>query len=123
MLPDPLEGSARVLVGVAPRVVDIQRGAVIDEPWPAVPHEQVRVLHGSVRVGDERIEPHDVGGEGRIDDLARRRRGGVERERTGQEIHPEVQPAAGSDEIVDLLVGLGVAQRRIDVDPDEIRHG
>ena len=88
-----------------------------------MPDEQVRVLRRAVGVRDERVEPDDVGREVGVDHLARRRRGRVERQRAGQEVHPEVQPAALPDQVVDLLVGLGVAERRVDLDPDEVGHG
>ncbi len=78
---------------------------------------------GAVGVGHEGVEPDDVGREVGIDDVARRRRGRVERQRAGQEVHPEVQPAARADQVVDLLVGLGVAERRVELDADEVGHG
>ena len=56
---DALERPLGVLVGVAPGVVDVQRGPVVDQPDPAVPDEQVRVGRGAVGVGHERVEPHD----------------------------------------------------------------
>ena len=49
------------------------------------------------------------------------RGGRVERQGAGQEVEPEVAPGAGPDEVVDLLVGLGVAQARVDLDRDEVR--
>ena len=47
----------------------------------------------------------------------------VERQRTGQEVQAEVEPAARLHEVVDLLVGLGVAQVRVDIDERQVRHG
>ena len=47
----------------------------------------------------------------------------AERQRTGQEVHPQVQAVAGPDEVVDLLVRLGVAERAGDLDADQVRHG
>ncbi len=58
-----------------------------------------------------------------VDDVARGRGGRVERQRAGQEVHPEIEPGARPDEVVDLLVGFGVAQGRIDLDGDEVGHG
>ena len=69
---DPLERPSGVLVGVTPGVVDVERGAVVDQPRPAVPDEQVRVLGGSVRVRRQGVEPDDIGGERGIDDGPRR---------------------------------------------------
>ena len=123
MLGDPLERPAGVLVRVSPGVVDVESGTVVDQPRPAMPDEQVRVLRRAVGVGDQRIEPDHVGREVGVDDLARGRGGRVERERPGQEVHPEVEAAALADQVVDLLVGLRVAERRVDLDPDEIGDG
>ena len=67
------------------RVVEVERGAVVDQPQPAVPEQQVRVLRGAVDVRHERVEPDDVGGElgvgRRADRRAERaaRRGGSRR--------------------------------------------
>ena len=123
MIADPLERPPRVGVRVAPGVVDVQRGAVVDEPRPAVPDEEVRVLGRAIRVRHERIEPDDVGREVGIDDVARGRRSRVERQRTGQEVHAQVQAAAGAHQVVDLLVRLGVAEGRVDLDRHEVGHG
>ena len=75
---------------------------------------------GPVRVGHEPIEPHDVGRERWVDDSRGVADGRIERQRPGQEVHAEVDAAAGPDEIVDLLVRFRVAERRIDVDRDEV---
>ncbi len=117
---DALEGPHRVLVGVAPGVMDVQRRAVVDAPGPAVPHQQVRVGHAPIGVGGERIQPHDVGRERRIDRIAG---GRIEGHRAGQEVDPEVQTGAGMDEVLDLAIGLGIAQATIDLDGHQVRHG
>ena len=41
----------------------VERGPVVDQPRPTVPDEQVRVARRTVDVRDERVEPHDPGGE------------------------------------------------------------
>ena len=117
---DPLERPPGMLVRIPPGVVDVQRRAVVDEPGPAMPHQQVRVLRGAIRVGDQRVQPHDVRRERRIDDRAGRRRGRVEGQRAGQEVHAQVAPRARANEVVDLLVGLCVAEGRIDLDRDDV---
>ena len=103
-------------------MVDVQGSAVVDQPGAAVPDEQVRVLDRPIGVRDERIEPDDVGSEVGVDQRARVADGGVEGEGARQEVHPEIGPAARSDQVVDLLVGLGVAESRIDLDRDEVRN-
>lgn len=49
----------RVRPTLGPRVVEIERGAVVDGLRLAVPHQQVRVGPGAVDVGRERIQPQD----------------------------------------------------------------
>ena len=73
----------------------------------------------SVRVGHERVEPDEIGGERRIHV---RPRGRVERQRSGQEVEPEVEATAVPDEVLQLLVGLGVAEAGVDVDDDDLGH-
>ena len=43
------------------------------------------------------------------------------RQRSGQEVDAEVQPAAGLDQLLDLWVGLGGAEPRVELDRDELR--
>ena len=51
--------------GLLPRpqalVMEVQCGAVVDQPEPLVPDEQVRVPRRAVDVRHERVEPDDVG--------------------------------------------------------------
>ena len=65
----------------------------------------------------ERVEPHDVGGE-----LGVRRVGRVVRQRAGQEVDAEVDARAGGDQLLDLRVGLGGAERRVELDQHELGH-
>ena len=58
----------------------------------------------------KRVEPHDVGGQLGLWRALRR-----ERQRAGQEVHAEVDPAAGGDQLLDLGVGLGGAQRGVEL--------
>src|SRR5690348_182530 len=44
-----------------PGVVKIQRRAMIDQPEPAVPRQDVGIAHGAVRVRDIGVEPDDLG--------------------------------------------------------------
>ena len=77
---------------------------------------------GPVRVRHERVEPDDVGREAGIDDVARGRRGRVERQRTGQEVD-----ARGSGRrwrrTRSWISSSGSAspRRRVDLDGDEVR--
>ena len=112
---------ARCAVSASGRdaVLAEERRAVVDQPRAAVPDEQVGVGRGAVHVGHQRVEPHHVGGE-----LGRQRRVGEQREgqRAGQEVHPGVRARAGLDELLDLGVGLGVAQLGRDLGDDELGH-
>ena len=82
-----LAGEPRRSVRTAgPRVVEVERGAVVDAPQVPVPHEQVRVAPGAVDVGRERVEPEHARGLLRLDPVV-----GVEAERAGQEVDAEVE--------------------------------
>ena len=85
----------------APRVVEVERGAVVDQPEVAVPDQQVGVAPAAVDVGDERVQPERPRGDvGR--DLERR----VEAEGAGQEVDAQVEAQAGVEQVLHLLVGL-----------------
>jgi hypothetical protein len=71
MVAHGLETSARVLRRDVLGVMEVERRAVVDQPEPVVPPEQVRVLRRPVDVRREGVEPDDVRGE-----LRRRRRPG-----------------------------------------------
>ena len=62
----------RVVGGDHVGMVEVERRAVVDQPEPLVPPEEVRVLGGPVDVRHEGVEPYDVGGEVGIGRRARR---------------------------------------------------
>ena len=70
---DRRERAQRLGGRVLPRVLQVERGAVVDQPQPAVPEQQVGVLRRAVDVGRERVEPDDLGGQLRVGRRARRR--------------------------------------------------
>ena len=84
-----------------------------------MPSQQVRVAPAPVDVAHERVEPDHLPRQRRVPG----ERGGVEVERAGQVVDPEVGPGARPQQVLDLLVGLGHGQGRVDVDHDELRHG
>lgn len=88
--------------GGGPVVVPDHGGAVVDEPEVAVPDEHVRVAPRAVDVVDEGVEPDDAARLDRVH-LVRQR---IEADRAGQVVHAEVEPAAGLEQLLDLLVGL-----------------
>jgi hypothetical protein len=93
---------------------------VVDQPEALVPEEQVRILCGPVHVRHERVEPHDLRRERGIDSEASGRRvGGGAR----QEVEPEVLAPARREQLLDLRVGLGQPQRRVDLDQHLLRNG
>ena len=117
-----MAGKGRPRVGrrVAPGVLAVQRGAVVDQPEPPVPGEQVGVLRRAVDVRGQRVEPDDRGGElGRRLGADGRRVG----QRAGEEVEPDVAARRGVDELLDLAVGLGAAQLRVELHEDDLRHG
>jgi hypothetical protein len=46
----------------------------------------------------------------------------VEAEGAGQEVHTEVEAGARRQQVLHLLVGLGPAQQRVDLDEDQLGH-
>ena len=46
----------------------------------------------------------------------------IEAERSGQEVHPEVQPAARLEELLHLLVRLGETDDGVELDGHQLRH-
>ena len=100
-----------------PPVVEGQRGAVVDEVRRTVPAQHVDVAPGAVHVADERVEPQHPPREPRVD----RERAGVEVERSGQEVHAQVQAGAAAQQVLDLLVRLRDAERRVQLDRHQLR--
>ena len=113
------ERSANPGVGAGPVVVEGQRGTVVDQVRAAVPEQHVRVAPRPVDVADERVEPQHPSGEAWI----HRERGGVEIERSGQEVDAEVGARARPQQLLHLLVGLGRPERRIELHDDQLRNG
>lgn len=99
-----------------PVVVPDHGGAVVDEPEVAVPDQHVRIAPGPVDVVDQRVEPDDPSGFLRVHLVGER----VEADRAGQEVHAEVEPAAGLQELLHLLVGLGEADDRVQLHPHQV---
>ncbi len=102
-----------------PVVVYVQRRAVVDEPEPPAPDEQVRVPPRPVHVQGQRVQPEHSGGEGRVDLEGE----WIVGDGTGQVVHAEVAARAGSQQLLDLLIRLGPAKLRVEVDHDQFGHG
>jgi len=100
-------------------VLRIKRRAVVDQPGAPVPGQQVRVSWRAVQVHHERVEPHDVGTEVGIGDSSRRR---GEAERTRQEVDAQVQADACDQQILDLRIGLGHADLRVEIHQHELGY-
>ena len=47
--------------------------------------------------------------------------GRFEGQRAGQEVEPQVETGAPVEQLLDLLIGLGLAERRIELDEDDLR--
>ena len=115
MLADPPERPLRV--GRPAAVVPVERGAVVDEPQPPVPPEQVRVVRRAVDVRQERVEPDDRRGKVGIRRRAACRR---ERQRAGKEVDAEVGALAREEQVLDLAIGLGAADRDVELDDHDL---
>ena len=94
--------------GATPAVMEVQRRTVVDQPQLAVPDQQIRVTPAAIDVGGERVQPEHPDGL-----LGRHRHVGVPAERAGQEVDGQVQSDAGGEQILHLLIGLVLADGRI----------
>ena len=101
-----------------PRMVEVQRGTVVDEPELAMPDQQVRVARGAIDVAHERVEPDDRRGERGIRLVDH----WIERDRSRQVVEREVEAAARADQVLDFRVGLGAREVGIELDEDDLRH-
>ena len=91
---------------------------MVDQPGATVPQEHVWVARSPIDVRAEGVEPDDVRGSVRSDELWI---DGVDVERPGQEVDSAIQSGASRHELVDLRVGLGPAQRVRDLDQRDLR--
>ncbi len=66
MIPDDREARSGArgnrLEIVAPAMLGVDRGSMVDQPELAMPEQQVRIARGAIDIGEERIEPDDVRG-------------------------------------------------------------
>src|SRR4051812_18401909 len=107
-------------VQVLPVVMEVERGPMIDQVERLVPPQEIGIARRAVHVGDQGVEPDRGRGEIRSDGLAG---GGVEGDRAGEVVEPQVHSHAGLEQVADLGVLLVAAERRIDLHEDELGHG
>ena len=119
VLGDLGECARRLLGRPEPCVLEVEGRAVVDQPHLLMPDEQVRVGGGAVDVGDQGIEPDDVGCELGVGLHGPAR--GV-RERAGQEVDGDVEPAACEDQLLDLGIRLGTPEDGVEVKQRDLRH-
>src|SRR5919199_2353806 len=82
-----------------------------------MPAQQVRVARRPVDVRDQRVEPDDVRGQFRVGRLGRR-----VRQRAREEVDAEVEPGARGDQLLYLRVGLGRAERGVELHEHHLGH-
>lgn len=105
-------------LGTWPVVVPDHGGPVVDQPEIAVPDQHVGVPPRAVHVVDQCVEPDDLPGLRRIHLVGQR----IEAQRAGQVVHAEVQPAAGLEEFLDLLVRFGETDDGVELHGHQLRH-
>src|SRR5438270_4201055 len=91
-------------------VLAVEGCPVIDEPCPPMPEQQVGVARRAIDVHHQRVEPHHIGRPPRIESVAC---GGRERQRSGEEIDPEVGTDGGGGTVLNLDIWLGLGKRGI----------
>ena len=99
-------------------MVEVQRGAVVDQIEPAVPHQQVGVARRAVDVADEGIEPDDARRQVRIGLFGN----GVEVHSARQVVHRQVESRAGLDQVLDLRIAFGAREFGVQVHQRQVRH-
>src|ERR1700677_2520117 len=98
------KGPIGVLLWEQTGMLQVQSGAMVDQPQALMPDQEVRVACCAVHVRQERIEPHDVG---------RQLRGGAPvgaggiRGGARKEVDAEVGAGTRSEQLLDLRVRLG----------------
>ena len=112
------ERARDALLPAVPLVVHDQRRAVVDEPGPAVPHQQVHVARRAVHVGHVRIEPDDAGCQVGFDGVHQR----IEGHRARQVVQRQVEAGAGADEVLDLGIGFGAGEFGVELREHQLGH-
>src|SRR5438034_8775074 len=119
MILDHWENVAAALQVVGPGMVEVECRAMIDEPESPVPHEHVCVARRTIDVGHISVEPYDPGGKIGVDLLGNRIKG----DGTGQVVEREVETGTRSDQLLNLGVGLGASEVRVEFNEDDLRYG
>src|SRR5262245_53638770 len=103
---------------VVPSVMEIERGAMINEPESPMPDQHVRVARRSVNICHIRVEPNDRRGEIRVGTLRHR----IKRYGTWQIVKREIEAVARPDQVLYLRIGLGAGEFGVEFDKDDFRH-
>src|ERR1700760_1915612 len=84
-------------LGLPPRpgVMEVERGAMIDQPEFFIPPEHIGIAGCAVYIEQERVQPDDLRGEF----LVQRSDGRVESERTREIVQREIQSLAGFEQV------------------------
>ena len=101
-------------------MVGVNGGAVIDQKGSPLPDQDVGIPVGAIRIGGIGIEPHQVRRETRVNDLPGGKR--IEVECAVEVARADVDPVAPAQDLLDLGIGLGPAERRTDLDQRGLRH-
>src|SRR5665213_2402228 len=118
MMTNRAERIQRLLADIAPVVMKVETGAMIDEVQRLMPPEQVRVARGAIHVGDEGIEPDRFGCNARVHGLFH---GAVEHDRSRQIIERQIETGTRQHEFPDLPIRLGASQIGVHVDQHNFR--
>src|SRR5215212_3042958 len=102
MIPDDREAHSGTrgnrLEIVAPAMLGIDRGPMIDQPELAMPEQEIRIARGAIDIGKECIEPDDV--RGKLGGNTRANRS-TERQGARQIVDPDVETWAPLQELLD----------------------
>src|SRR5690606_24775292 len=100
-----------------PRVVKVERSAMVDKPQFFVPPQHIGISYSAVYVHQQRIEPHDLRSEpGR--NLCDKR---IEGYGTGKVMQSQVESGAGLQQVLDLLISLRTSEGAVAVGKHYLR--
>src|SRR5687767_256210 len=122
MVFDLRERAAASHAVIVPRVMEKERRAVVDQPEPAVPHQEIAVARRAIDVGNQGVEPDDLrrqaffAGHRSVDQW-------IEGDRAWKVIESEIEPFAAPQKVLNFSIRLGPGHPRIDIRENDLGNG
>jgi hypothetical protein len=117
---DKAKGRVAARQIVVPIVMKIERRAVVNQPQLLFPNQQVDIARRAIHIGHIGVKPDNLRRKARV---RRRLHQGVIGKGGGQKAHPQIQPDAGLEQILNLLVWLIQPKAALKLDQDKFGNG